>query len=54
MKIIAETDELLDEIIRVEQDDNGLYHLFVNEDLTQPNHDANGIIRALVCHLQYY
>ncbi len=53
MKIIAETDEL-EKNIKVVLDDNNLFQLYVNEQLVQPNHDAEGIIRALVCQIQYY
>ncbi len=53
MKIVAETDEL-EENIKVVLDDNALFQLYINEQLVQPNHNAEGIIRALICQLQYY
>jgi hypothetical protein len=52
-QVIAETDTDSTNF-RVEQNKDGKYDLFVDNELVQPNHTAEGMIRALMCQLQYY
>ena len=47
MDIISEFENSKDQIVRVAKDDNNQYSVTVDDNVVQPDHDADGIIRYL-------